>query len=202
MCNNDTLLLQDNFCNLVIKEYKKSGFAILGPKIYLPKGNVCKYRTSIETIDEIKEEIKHIKNSLIKLNIPGYNILHFIKKNCLYLKKNCKNLLKHDENYFVRKENVVLNGSFIIFSKKYTNYFKGLDKRTFLYYEEQLLYLRIKSKDLISIYNPKIEILHNEGVSTKKSFVDKKKKRIFIKKNLLKSAEILLSELELLEENK
>lgn len=41
-----------------------------------------------------------------------------------------------------------LQGAFLVFSKEIFNYIDGFDSRTFLYYEEQLLYLHAKRSGL------------------------------------------------------
>ena len=42
LCNNDTELIQENFLELIIQEYEKSSFAVLGPKIILKDGEMIK----------------------------------------------------------------------------------------------------------------------------------------------------------------
>ena len=90
----------------------------------------------------------------------------------------------------------MLNGCCLIFSREYINLFNGLDSRTFLYYEEQLLLLRVRNNNLKTVYNPKLEIYHNEGVSTNKSIKNKRKRFDFKLKNELDSLNILINEIE------
>lgn len=196
MCNNDTELINNNFCSLIENEFEYSKFAVLGPKIVLPNNLDFKYPEQIESINELKRKIKMYQVALIKSNLPFYNSFYCLKRNILKNKEVKVDTNKNIENdYFKRKENVLLHGCFLIFSKEYTNVYEGLNPKTFLYYEEQLLFLRIKNKGLLSVYNPSIEIFHNERVSTTASNKTNKKREHFRRKNLLKSAKILLSEL-------
>ena len=87
----------------------------------------------------------------------------------------------------------MLNGCCLIFSKEYIDKFSGIDDRTFLYYEEQLLYIRLKRNNLISVFNPKLEVLHNEGVSTNKKTKNKKNR------HEIDSLNVLIEELEVKE---
>lgn len=189
MMNNDILITDRNFLSKINIEYKKSGFAVLGPKIVLPDGKIDNCDTQLPTINDVKKSI--IKNKLIIfLNyIYLYNlivkIVKFINPN-IYQKKNKK---------IYRLENVVLHGSCMIFSKQYIKSFNGLDNRTFLYYEEQLLYIRIVKNNLKSVYNPEISVIHNESCTTKIINKNLRNKNIFVSKNLNKSAKILISEL-------
>ena len=93
------------------------------------------------------------------------------------------------------KENVILHGSCLIFSKDYISKFNGIDDRTFLYCEEELLYIRLLKNKMNSIYNPNIKVLHNEDGSTNYILKNKRKKNIFVDKNLLRSNIILLKEI-------
>ena len=78
-----------------------------------------------------------------------------------------------------RKEDVVLHGCCLIFTEEYINKFDGLEELTFLYGEEEILYLRLKENNLLSVYNPSIMIHHSEDGATNyasKSFHDKQKR--------------------------
>ena len=94
-----------------------------------------------------------------------------------------------------RKENIVLHGCFLIFSPEYVSRFDGLDDRTFLYKEEQLLYLRILRNKLKTVYNPELIILHNESSATRTTNSKKRKRNILTCKNQIKSSKIVLSEI-------
>ena len=198
MCNNDTYLLQNDFLDLVSREFETSNFAVLGPKIKLPNDKinnvVCK-------ISGIKESKKHLLNMRINYIVnflyldKVYNLLKKILKRTLIKLKLYNKQKKIDENVDIRYENIVLHGSFLTFSKIYIERFDGLDDRTFLYREEELLALRLKKSGLKSVYNPKIEIYHNEDSATNAITTNSRKKQIFICKNQIKSTKILLKEL-------
>lgn len=189
MCNNDVYMIQDDFCEKIIKEYNQSKFAILGPKIFLNNNTVCDYSDVMPTLQELKR--KRIYRKI-------FYLLNKIYLRYIYavIYRICKIFIKEKEvDTSIRKENVVINGACIIFSKEYINKFDGIDNRTFLYYEEPLLYLRIKQNNMKSVYNPELEVFHNEGVATTKSQKNKRKKFDFVLKYELESLDILISSL-------
>lgn len=199
LCNNDTYLLQDNFIELIEEEYKNSNFSVLGPKIILRNNKINGLRKSVPTIKRVKKIIRTQRfcyiTTLLYINNLYIDIKKTIKNILVRLKiKNENNSC--DESYNIRHEDIVLHGCFLIFSKKYINLFDGLDDRTFLYMEEDLLAIRLKKYNLKSVYSPKIIIFHNEDGATNAVTKSSRKKKLFVSKNCIKSAKIVLSELE------
>ena len=66
---------------------------------------------------------------------------------------------------------------------------------TFLFHEEEFLYLRSVRDNLITLYSPSIELIHKEGQSLNKEFKDDYKKLIFRNKEIVKSLELLKKEM-------
>ena len=128
----------------------------------------------------------------------------YINKLYIFVKELFKNLLiklkikkqvKIEEDTNTRYENIVLHGCFFIFSKNYIEKFDGLDDRTFLYGEEELLAIRLKKNNLKSVYNPEIKIFHNEDSATNAITKSNRDKKIFVCKNQIKSIKILIEEM-------
>lgn len=197
LCNNDTYLVQNNFIDLVEEEYKDGGFAVLGPKIVLKDGSINKVRMNVVTVKQLKK----IRRKKIVIYITSlfyvnriYNFFKLLLKNLLISLK-LKKVDICEVNYDVRYENIVLHGCFLIFSRKYIELFDGIDDRTFLYLEEDLLAIRLKKNRLKSVYSPRIVIHHNEDGATDAISSNSRNKNIFISKNWLKSSKIVLSEL-------
>ena len=76
LCNNDTYILQDNFLKLILDEYSKSKFAILGPKILLPNNK-------INPVNAKEINIKMIKRDLLRMQIDYITSILYI--NDIYL---------------------------------------------------------------------------------------------------------------------
>ena len=71
MLNNDTYLIQDDFCKVVQEEYERSHFAVLGPEIHCPNGiNPNPVKDKLMTVAEL--ERKRARWRRIRLR----NILH------------------------------------------------------------------------------------------------------------------------------
>lgn len=204
MQNNDTYLIQKDFYNTILNEYNESNFGVLGPKIILKNNKINGIYTKLPTIKEQERKLLILK-ILYMVNL--FNIEHiFLKtKNLLkkILKKNTIQPKVDEELSNQRQKNIILHGCCLIFSPKYIELFDGLDDRTFLYCEEELLFIRLMNNDLVSIYNPQLLIFHNEDAATNAITRTKRKKAIFTYKNLIKSNKILLEELkEYYKENK
>jgi GT2 family glycosyltransferase len=184
LLNSDTLIIQDDFCNVVFNEYEKSKFAVLGPYIITPEepydcnpGQDC-----VITLIQLKRFIKVIKIYLFftYLCIDMHRQRNKIKK-----KQNKKDITKY------RCENVQLHGCCLVFSPIYISQSEGLDDRTFLYLEEDILYAQMMKKKLITVFNPELKIFHKEGKATKNIISDSLKRKRFKYKNLLHSSRIL-----------
>ena len=170
MLNNDVVLKSKNIYTESIKEYKNSKFAVMGPKIY-DKNN--EYGQVGEFIDNPKIVKKNIFVLYFLLLLSYIRMLKIFIK----LKKKTNSVINTNDG--IRKENIMLHGCFWIFSPTYVKPFDGLDGRTFLYGEEDLLYIRLLKNHMTSIYNPKIVIQHLEDVATNKSEKNFYKKKIF-----------------------
>jgi GT2 family glycosyltransferase len=111
------------------------------------------------------------------------------------IKKTSKDKVAEGIPELLYHENVMIHGCCVVFSPLYVARFDGLDDRTFLYREEQLLYIRLLKNNLLSIYDPEIFIIHLEDAATNEITKSKKEKRIFTLQNEVKSMKILIQEL-------
>jgi len=191
MLNNDVLLLSDNIFKNIKDEYHNTNFAVMGPKIYDINNNLPYFNKNLLTVNKLRFEIIYI---LLLFILACCNLLGFL---CKLLKRKRDEVCAKSSNCNdgIRKENVLLHGCCLIFSPTYIEKFDGIDDRTFLYREEEFLYLRIKNSGMISLYNPNIEIKHLEDVSTNKSMPDFNKRRRIMYSHHLKSSKLLLKEL-------
>lgn len=193
LCNNDTKVLQKDFCSRVLNKYLESSCAVLGPKIILKDGTINRLYIKLPTVVEFKKEIKIFKRNLFCNYLGIESVLRKIKKKIIKENDLSKEECKEEH------KNIILHGCFLIFTPKYVEMFDGLDNRTFMYREEELLAIRLKKSGLMSIYSPNIEIFHAEYGSTNAINKNDKKKRRFFYKNQLKSCNIILEELKNLE---
>ena len=201
LINNDTIIEQNNFIDLIINKYNSFPFHILGPDIISISDNTHQ-NPRIETLSDINS---------INMFIRHYRA--FLLLNYIRLDKTIENLKKiffpdsklpSSENKNLNPENkeminVKLHGSCLVFSRDYIKRYDGLYPKTFLYSEESVLNYIVKRDRLKTIYFPDAKILHKEDIATnyqiKKSYL----KRRFYYKNFIKSGKILI---ELMENDK
>lgn len=186
--NSDTKIMQKSFCDLLDAEFKKSNFAVLGPTIYTPLG-----KTSINPGRDYLlqgKELEVLKNfykkgiDLIKGNRFFRLKLH---QKLMSVRHRFKTSRKREFGY---TENCVLHGCCLVFSSKFFKTFNGFDDRTFLYFEEEILYARIVKSGLKTVYSPDIEIWHKEDGATDSVFFNNAEKMLFVYENTLESIEI------------
>lgn len=192
MINNDTIIEQNNFCDLINEFYRTEKFYILGPNIesLYDNGHQNPYKESIATKGKV---IKTLINQSLKL-ILNYicidRLLLTINKK-IYNKKHNSN--KINTNYTKKSYKGVLHGSCLIFSPKYIEKFNGLYNGTFMYGEEDILFYICSKLKLKYIYLPELTIYHKEESSTKESLGNKTSKQSrFFYKNKLNSTYKLL----------
>lgn len=172
--NNDIIINQENFVELVEKTYKNYKFDALGPKIICPGDSVNPF----PVFDSLESVAKRIERNDKLIDIYSNSLKSFIFEFALNIKRIFKrcNKLENGEKLI---KGCALHGCFIIFSKKY---YKAFDEvmlpDTFLFHEEEYLYFRIIKNKLISIYNPKIEIIHKEGQALKRSNTSSRKRKL------------------------
>lgn len=190
MMNNDTYIIQNDFFDIINKEFKKSSFAVLGPEIHLLNGGIEKIQKKIISLKKLRLNTLKLK---IKL-ICNYLNIEIIEE---FLEEKLKKILKFKNNSIInekslRLENVVLHGCCLVFSPIYIEQFDGLDQKTFLYREEEFLYIKLLLNKMKSVYNPKLKIFHNEKQSTITTNKKLKRKSVrFRYKNLIMANKIL-----------
>lgn len=190
MLNNDTEIIQNDFIEIIEKEYKKSFFAVLGPQIILTDQTINPVVKNLRTKKQIRNEIIKTYIKLFLNYLCFENVINIIKK---IRSKQTNKILCDQTNE--RLENIVLHGCCLIFSEQYINKFDGIDDRTFLYHEEELLCIRLNKNNLKNVYNPELKIYHKEFSSTKYIGKTKIKTNRFRYKNMILSGKILLEEL-------
>ena len=189
LLNSDTELLEDIFAQQVETEYEKSHFAALGPLI---KKNTYPYIVNHER-DSIISPAECVV-FIIRLSL--YYLLSFFNLDLLFrriIRKSPKESGRVEK--LERLEDVQLSGCFLIFSHDYINRFDGLNPNTFLYMEEELLFIRIKKSGLKTVYQPSIETLHKGESSTSSVLRSNLRRRRFGYKERIKSTFVILKTL-------
>lgn len=165
--NNDIIIKQKNFIELIDGIYKDFKYDILGPKIESPSNESVNPFPVLDSVGKIRKEIakneKVVKLYQNHLLMYLFKIYHNIKY--LFIKKQ---VLQNGNEV---KKNVALHGCALIFSKKYYQKYKDIFYNdTFLYHEEEFLFFRMKFDHLSTVYSPDIVVFHKEGASLDRMF--------------------------------
>ena len=182
--NNDTLILQDDFLELIDQEYHNSKFAVMGPKITSPNGD-----STSNPVEYIVDSKNKVRNLLLKRRIKLIlNLLHLNAfLNDVGKGIRLQGMYDSDKRY----ENVKLHGACWIFSPVFFNKFDGLCDKTFLYFEEDILYLQLKRRQMKTVYNPELNIIHLEDVTSTSITNSNREKNIFVLRNEIQSLKVL-----------
>lgn len=201
--NNDTLVIQNDFFAVINEEYKRSHFGVMGPMIILKDGKINRLYYTLPDIEFFKREKEIMRKEyyIAKRRLRAVNFLFNIAKSIFYKMFRLKECSRFDA-YFTSKalnsrhEDVVLHGCCLVFSPVYIeSYQEAFNPKTFLYKEEELLYLRCKNRGLKTIYNPDLFIKHLEDASTNSILENSRAKRIRWAKNQIDSLNVVIEEM-------
>lgn len=192
LLNNDTIIEQENFLDLIVEKYEKYNFYVLGPDIVTSDG-IHQNPQRIKVIS-YKGILKDLMINLLKLILTYLYIdivLDFIKHKIKAYNNINKSLECNNVYYIKDLINVQLHGACLIFSPAYVKEYEGLYNKTFMYGEEHILFYTMSKENKKTLYSPHLKIYHREKGST--SYKEKSnRKRRFIFKNLVFSRLILL----------
>lgn len=193
MTNNDTEIIQDDFFQVIIKEYENSHFAVLGPEIYLEDGSICEYPKTILKLNEIEQDRQRVKRLIIKnkLFIESIHLTLYKYISQLIQWKKIRHHFRDVKAADPRMEKVRLHGCCMVFSPIYIEKFDGLEVRTHFYGEEDILFVRLVRNHMKSVYLPELKIFHHEEAATSLRMGRDYKKRRFIYETHLETLDML-----------
>lgn len=183
--NNDTEIIQDDFCKTVYEEYAKSHFGVLGPKIVLNDG----YNPTNESY---QVTLRSLKSELKELQLAYYMTLLYVGELIKKFRKKKQQITAYDQ----RHENVVLHGCCLVFSPAFFEKISGFYPGTFMFREEEFLYTLVKQNHLTMVYNPGLLIRHYEDSATNTVYKTSRTKSLFHLKNSIDSTKMLIKYVE------
>ena len=180
--NNDTVLSQINFNEVIVNKYYEYKYAVLGPDIITADGF---HQNPGKNVNWTQKRIVRFR---LKKWIQ-FVMAHFQCFDC-FLKLNEGSYLPDCVNVDVC--GTTLHGACLIFSKKFIDKFDGMCDKTFLYMEEDILKLQADHFGLLMMYSPDLKLYHKEDAATNMVAASSltKKKRVY--KNLLDSSKVYL----------
>ena len=203
LSNSDIHLLDKKLFKHLRNEYETSNFSVLAPMIITPDGR-CNDNPIFDIMYSRKNalyDLKYWKHRLLFTKLGLERLYLFNRHHNYFLKKRKNKTYQIRKNrspgiFLKRRENVVAHGCFIILSKTYFTHFNGLDPRTFMYAEEDVLFVHILEKKLLSVYQPNIVVYHKGGSSIKTTFKANKKRKIFLYTNYINAIKAYLKLIE------
>ena len=189
--NNDARVIDVNIIPKAVKDYECTKCGVIGPCILSEKTH--KSQNPIYYICNTEERVRKMRH-YISVHLP---LLYLrIDAPITKAKRKAFTLLKKQNIPFeqmTNDEEYKLHGSCLIFTPAFLRIFnEPFDSRTFLYLEEDILFLRCKKNGLTMLYDPDIAVVHEEDVSTDYQVKnDDRMKRIRYLKNQRESLKVL-----------
>ena len=195
--NNDIVIEDTDFMQKLTEIYIREKPDVLGPDIYSTRKEIHQspLRSCHFSEEALRSKIDSIEQTLWKLRIIDkikvYDLLSRVKK---FLGKRHQNA----SNYDIAQEGAVVHGAFFVLTEGYLQaYPDGLFPDTFLYMEEDILNYRVRRKNLKSLYDPSLAVVHLDGVSSlKKTKGNRCKKFIFELEQTRLSCQAMLAYME------
>ena len=197
--NNDTVLLDCEFEKHINQDFGEYGFSVLAPKVLLLDGSIQSFNPVLQSIDYYKNQLERYEHCLTYQdyirNMSIIGKLFVFSPAMMSTFRKIKQRIKAP--YKKHMEDVVLHGCFLVFSKLYiSNFDTAFDPDTFMYREEELLYLRVKSKNLKTLYSENMTICHKEKAATKQILKSQDERYDFIRNNQIASTRILINRMD------
>ena len=159
MLNNDTILSQKDFNEILVRKYEETGYGVLGPDIltadgyHQNPGSKQSWSFKELLVDRMKKRIR-IALSYLRLDSAISHAITSVKE------------VYRSEKLEQDVPNTILHGACFIFSPAYITRFDGLHDETFLYMEEDILKLYADHYGFLMLYTPELSVFHKEDAAT------------------------------------
>lgn len=156
MLNNDTVLNQPDFNEVLVRKFEKENYGVLGPDIVTADG----YHQNPGS--KQSWELSELRIYRLKKTIQKFLCISskYANKKANSRGEYRKTTLKGDV------KNTILHGACMIFSPVYIHKFDGICDETFLYMEEDILKLYADHYGFLMLYSSDLSIYHKEDVAT------------------------------------
>jgi GT2 family glycosyltransferase len=194
--NNDVVIPSKGFLNEIVRLQNETGFAVLGPDVYNPytHEHQSPCGPGLVTTAQVDKMIARNRRGLQRLqNLHGKDRVYLTLRDSRF--GDLLAALKHrglerveNSDWESRQRNLVLQGSFLVFSRRWFQEFPFLFyPKTFMYLEENFLQLLALQHGLALVYDPSIQIHHLHGVATRIGRSKWSDRQLFYYKNILDS---------------
>lgn len=170
--NNDIIFSQRDFILIMLEEYKKYKYFVMGPNtIDLKSKAHLNPKGYLKNLNELEEELKSLRRKKIfirEIITAWFQLSRIYPLYIKYIRSKRKDVLRQkriSEEYSMER---IIQGSCLIFSKKFLEINnKIFEPETTFYVEEPILCHRCKINNWRVLYSPKLTVLHEQGSSFK-----------------------------------
>lgn len=157
LLNNDTIIRQHDFTEVLVNKYYKKKYGVLGPDIIAADGyHQNPGNRQSWSIGELR---------LFRIKKRIQILLSYLRMDAVSA-KNVDNEIYRAETFQGDMEGTILHGACLIFSPDYIKRFEGLHDETFLYMEEDILKLYADYYGFLMLYSSDLQIYHKEDAAT------------------------------------
>ena len=193
--NDDTRLLSPRLVATLNEKYAQYHPAVIGPRVLEQDVNESAFNHRLKDIPAYEKRLRELEQEQYTESALE-SLRHFAKRSrlltpLLWLWHHRKKPLKCP--YQTDTAGLVLYGCCLFFTPLFFTELSGFDPVTFLYCEEDFLYLAVQRHHMQTLYTPDIAIAHCLSASTLHSFKKRKEAWAFRKKHMIESRRILIA---------
>ena len=161
--NNDACVKTDNFVDLCIEDARNPCVGVIGPDIQSGKNDVS--QNPVYSIIDTPKKLRKFHRYLICRSILSALNLFDLFNKVVASRKRGSAVSSQKSSREARPYK--LHGACLVFTPSFIECFsEPFDLRTFLYLEEDVLYIRCKQRGLSMLYDSRIKVYHREDAST------------------------------------
>ena len=191
--NNDAMLTSADFMPLCTEDYVQTHCGVIGPDIVSLKDDRHQNPSYgiIRTQREVNRQIRRFRAILLLLRLHLYEPLVRLKQR-LGRQPAAESPYTHATAEADANQPYKLHGTCLIFTPAFVQHYdEPFDPRTFLYFEEHILWMRCQTAGLGMHYDPRIVVKHVEDASTDSMNSSTRRKMIFTLGNYVRSLKVL-----------
>ena len=184
VANNDIIFAQKDFAEQIQKIYDRDSYAVLSPDIVSREGG--RHQSPIDTEPRTIRQLNYtiaMNAVCLRLFPVLYPLLSWN-----YGRERTGNA---QEKSMGKQEDIVPCGACIVLSKTFIQQEdRAFEPETQFYYEEYILHYRCRKKQYKILYSPEVQVIHGDGVATKKNAEGERARLRFVMHHTLQSAKI------------
>ncbi|KFI57313.1 glycosyltransferase [Bifidobacterium cuniculi] len=192
--NNDAMIIDTRFVEECMEDYERTGCGVIGPDIVSLRDQRHQNPSYgiIDSHEEVVRQATRFRRILTLEKLHLFGPLIAVKQALTGSSGKKPSPYTHATAEAVAGKPYKLHGACLIFTPAYVQRFAdAFDPGTFLYFEEHILAMRCRQAGLEMLYDPRLQVVHQEDASTDSMKQDRRAKQIFTLTNYLQSLQVL-----------